>query len=348
MGTDETSWEHVANLANCMAKVEKFHRDNPETLRWGPNDRVKILELEGLTIEVDESDDDENPGTSGSTTPPQPKGRGRPKKGQASTSTTAAAKPKKGYDQHIIYAHWLVDDTDSTSAWKSPTTNELLTLLDKFELYAQDLQPSDPNFAAQQSYIQQIDQLQDDIIVGHWDIVHNNTGHRRYLRKGLAPDKQPQISTSRQKDWLDDLIPNLRSELLAIPQGEQDLPHPRPLVEIGYTSRPAARKKQHATHISSCYAMYLMKAIAIYELDGKYRWTYQPMAVVRSYTEAMALELFFTRLAQSYSWLGGMNTELAGKSITAAGRITTKNNFDLYRDTLKMGVMKENSEKARE
>lgn len=83
-----------------------------------------------------------------------------------------------------------------------------------------------------------------------------------------------------------------------------ELPFPRPLSEIGYTSSPRLRMKQHQAHVSSNAAMNLLGAIAIHHYDGRYRWIYQPIARVRTYLWATALELFFSRLCQSYSWLG--------------------------------------------
>lgn len=69
--------------------------------------------------------------------------------------------------------------------------------------------------------------------------------------------------------------------------------------------------------------MYLLGAISLHIFGTKYRFQYQPICRTRSGPQATVLEQFFSRLCQSYSWLGGMNTEVAGKSNSKAYKLTS-------------------------
>ncbi|KAE8444214.1 hypothetical protein EG329_000811 [Mollisiaceae sp. DMI_Dod_QoI] len=122
---------------------------------------------------------------------------------------------------------------------------------------------------------------------------------------------------------------------------------PTAIQGTSYPYAPELRKTTHITNCSSAYAMALIGAIAVKHFKGKYRWIYQPICHVRSGFAATILELFFSRLCQSYSWLGGTNTEIAGKSADKAWSMTDKDKL-LILSSIDVETIEKNAEKARE
>lgn len=308
----ENSWEPISSLEGCPLKLAQFYKDNPDKSRYGPRDCKDTLTIEGLDL----SDISR---CFGSTPPPS--------------------------EHQIIYAHWFVDDTNTSFRGLSPTTTELLRILDVLEFYVTDHPLDHPRRAEHLAIIRLIDQLDDPagLFPANWPIGHNLNGLRRYLK---SQDPLQPVNRRAQQKCLDIIIPTLRSQLELIPIDERDRPYPYPLSEIGYTATAELRKEQHQNHSSSMKIMYCIRAISIHLFGARYRWVFHPIALVRGYSEAKYLEMFFSQLCQSYSWLGGMNTDIAGKSIKSAGEITTKVQHILKRETLNTTIISQNLDLA--
>ncbi|CAD6447253.1 1f85286a-83f9-419d-a012-f93f6817d44c [Sclerotinia trifoliorum] len=306
------TWESIDNLTSCRLKILQFYHDNPDKPQYGPNDCQETLSVEHLDFS----------GISGFFTNDPPA------------------------EHQIIYAHWLVDNTNTSSRGVSPTTKQLFRILELLEFYMSDFPIDHPGYTEHLEFIRTIGQLEDPdhLFRANWDEELNDNGLRRYLKSqdNFEPNRRA------QRICLETTIPTIRSQLELIPIEERDRPYPYPLSEIGFTGNAKKRKRSYEDHSSSMKTMYCIGAISIYLFGVRYHWNFHPLPIVRSYSEAKCLELFSSQLSQSYTWLGGMNTDLAGNSNDSAAKISTETYHILRDKTLNNYIIFTNLELARE
>lgn len=156
-----------------------------------------------------------------------------------------------------------------------------------------------------------------------WNMENSKLGYRKHLTSRTHAF-QPVAMKERIEQLRNVLVPKLRQRLMTIPPEQRDRPYPIPLSEIGYTSRPYTRRTEHSTHSSTTWAFALFEEIAVIEFPQKtYQWRYAPIAECRYEEDHCSwLECFFSRLCQSYFWLGGFNPAVAGISVKGWEKIT--------------------------
>jgi hypothetical protein len=155
------------------------------------------------------------------------------------------------------------------------------------------------------------------------------SGQLAQFRLARSGKKHPQpssektkISTKRQSEWINTMFPTLRAQLNTIRPSELHLPVPFTLSEVGIADKAEVRLAGHANHAATTPLLALFECLSFAEYDGRYRWCFQVLARYRDRHEGPLLEIFFSRLAQSYAWLGGVNIKAAGVSSKRADTMT--------------------------
>lgn len=74
------------------------------------------------------------------------------------------------HTQHIIYAVWYLNNGNGYACWLSPTTNQLIDIIDQFEFYATPLLKGHADYSRQLDFIKDIDNLEaEGISASGWD-----------------------------------------------------------------------------------------------------------------------------------------------------------------------------------
>ncbi|KAI4696853.1 uncharacterized protein J4E88_001032 [Alternaria novae-zelandiae] len=185
-------------------------------------------------------------------------------------------------DKPSIYYQLFVDDNG-----RSPTPNELGTILDTMEEYVN---------ATNHTLANEIDNVK----TPHVDLLRSQIGFRKYTytSSGTKEDNtyQESQSAARVKETTR-LIKEVRARLRGLPPQHQNKPLKHPLVQVGYSARSQARLKKHANHSCSHPAMNLAEAIAAMNQYIIY--------ISHTASHASLSEIVLTRLAEGYMGNGG-------------------------------------------
>jgi hypothetical protein len=139
-----------------------------------------------------------------------------------------------------------------------------------------------------------------DSICGRWDKRRSADGNRRHI-EGASQAQTCLV-------WIE----NLRARLRRLPM---DRPLDRPLLELGYATKPTERLKQHRNHTSSNYLMNLLEDI-FQVMHGKKYFIDQYVILHNTHvSHAMYAEILLSRIGLVYtSQGGGFSHYIAGKS----------------------------------
>lgn len=200
--------------------------------------------------------------------------------------------------------NWLLD-VRPTSLYELPTNRQMKLLAETAIFYLEDIprDPSTPRRQEQLALIKEIDlpnHEKFDLVETEW------TKSRRHKPK--KPEEQ--------KYWREVFFGGMKAELDQLPAEDLDKPYsaPYPLSECGLTKTPYIRMRSHQRHSGSTRFMVFVECIALHLFDGDLRMIYTPVAIFRSSKQPALMECFFSRLCQSYIWLGGLNIFVAGVS----------------------------------
>lgn len=190
----------------------------------------------------------------------------------------------------------------------SPPVKSLLHIVRKMAYYVSDPQGHEA-IQAHREYCAKVDNQAKFKNNLDWGLIDNQRGYRKHLATSRN-DRKP--VARRLRGIRDDLVPKLRAVLEAVPELQRNLPLATPFVEIGYTHRPYHRQKEHGSHVGTTAALALLEEIAALEFpELKYEWRFVVVAECRYDADRYFMESFFSRICQSYFWLGGFNGTVA-------------------------------------
>ncbi|KAL2061470.1 hypothetical protein VTL71DRAFT_6847 [Oculimacula yallundae] len=231
----------------------------------------------------------------------------------------------------IIYGHWFLS-ADPQSMYAKPSKATLLSIIELGEWYIKELDPTDISYIADRDYQLEIIMAVDfpdskfGFKTGGWDRAWSAQGWRRHISTVANPSV---VIQSRLEKWRDVMFPTMKSQLALVDDGD-DVKYT--WSEIGITSDGETRRKAHANHSGTTGAFAFLECLSAHENGGSYRWAWQTLAYYRDRHEGPLLECFFSRLAQSYIWTGGVNPIGAGISTAAADKMTQEERLAAHAD----------------
>ena len=206
-----------------------------------------------------------------------------------------------------IYANYMTD-----ASGRSPTAEQYLEICEDLEDYSSMSFTNVSNL-----WRASVDQVH--CCPASWTVAQNRAGYARYLDWWPVMVKKSGEHSKRRREVVARLVKELRERcLVSVQKGLGKQPLSPPLVEIGYSIRPASRLRQHASHRSSNYLMNLTEAL----LKKRYQIFGLTQGVIFKVWDSLQpwlAEIAFTQLAQGYiSQAGGFSHFPAGFSNSSA------------------------------
>ena len=206
-----------------------------------------------------------------------------------------------------IYANFFVDH-----AGMAPTPNQMRPLLGDLKRYM----TRNPTFEDDQ-WATTVD-CHPKFQRRSWPEEYTSAGRRRYLDLSNNRPRDhglPPINRTR-REVLRDFIGHLETTLTRLESnGGANRPCPRPLVEVGYSIKPARRLEHHAKHVSSNYLMNLWDVLQLLRYGNDFHIHQVIVYSCWNTNHAWVAEIVLTRFLQAYTWWGsGFSHYQAGRS----------------------------------